>query len=50
METIEKTKVNKELDVKAILIELAFGTVVGLTFIAICGFGELIHDWLVSTI
>ena len=50
MERIEKNKVNEELDIKGILIELAFGAAMGLAFIAICGFGELIHDWIVSNL
>ena len=44
METINKHHPNEELDVKSIIIQLAFGFAAGLVFIAVCGFAEYIHD------
>ena len=44
MESINKHQTNEELDVKSIIIQLAFGFAVGLVFIAVCGFAEYIHD------
>ena len=45
METINKHNPQEELDVKSILIQLAFGAFAGLAFIAICGIAELINDY-----
>lgn len=44
METINKHQTNEELDLKSILIQLAFGLVAGIAFIAVCGFAEWVHD------
>lgn len=38
-------RVNEELDVKGILIQLAFGTFMGMAFIVICGLAEVVADW-----
>ena len=37
---------SEELDVKSILLQLAFGAFMGLAFIAICGFAQLVADWI----
>ena len=50
METINKHNPNEELDVKSILIQLAFGAFAGLAFIAVCGFAELVHDFICGTL
>ena len=44
MESINKHHPNEELDVKSILIQLAFGFAAGIALIAVCGFAEYIHD------
>ena len=44
MESINRHQTNEELDVKNILIQLAFGLVAGIAFIAVCGFAEWVHD------
>lgn len=44
MESINRHQSNEELDVKSILIQLAFGFAAGLVFIAVCGFAEWVHD------
>ena len=44
METINKHQTNEDIDVKSILIQLAFGLVAGIALILVCGFAELVHD------
>ena len=44
MESINRHQSNEELDVKNILIQLAFGLVAGIAFIVVCGFAEWVHD------
>ena len=44
MESINRRHPNEELDVKSILIQLAFGFAAGIALIAVCGFAEYIHD------
>lgn len=46
METINKHQFKEDIDVKSILIQLAFGAFAGLAFIAVCGFAELVHDYI----
>ena len=38
----------EELDLKGILIQLAFGTIAGLAFIVICGLAEVVADWFMN--
>ena len=44
MESINRHHPNEELDVKSILIQLAFGLVAGIALIVFCGFVEWVHD------
>lgn len=44
METINKHQTNEDIDVKSILIQLAFGFAAGLAFIIICGIAEYVHE------
>lgn len=46
METINKHQFKEDLDVKSIFKQLAFGIFAGLAFIAVCGFAELVHDYI----
>ena len=47
METINKHQTNEDIDVKSILIQLAFGFAAGLAFIIICGIAGYMM-WLVK--
>ena len=42
--TNQNQKVSEELDVKSILIQLAFGLIAGIALISVCGFAEWVHD------
>ena len=42
--TNQNQKVSEELDLKSILIQLAFGFAAGIALIAVCGFAEWVHD------
>ena len=44
METIRNHQSNEDIELKPILIQLAFGLVAGIAFIAVCGFAEWVHD------
>lgn len=44
MESINRHQTNDELDVKSILIQLAFGFAAGIALISVCGFAEWVHD------
>ena len=44
METINRHQTNEDIDLKSILIQLAFGFVAGIALIAVCGFAEWVHD------
>ena len=48
MESINRHHPNDELDVKSILIQLAFGFAAGIALIALCGFAEWVHDLIVK--
>lgn len=37
-------KINEELDLKSILIQLAIGFAAGVGLLLVCGLGELVHD------
>ena len=41
----QQNRPSDDLDVKSILLQLAFGALMGLAFIAVCGFGELVADY-----
>lgn len=42
----QQNRPTDDLDVKSILLQLAFGTLMGLAFIAVCGLGELVAEWI----
>ena len=44
MESINRHQSNEDIDLKSILIQLAFGFAAGIALIAVCGFAEYIHD------
>ena len=48
MESINRHQSNEDIDMKSILIQLAFGFAAGIAFIAVCGFAEWVHDLIVK--
>ena len=48
MESINRHQSNEDIDLKSILIQLAFGFAAGIALISVCGFAEWVHDLIVK--
>ena len=48
MESINRHQSNEDIDLKSILIQLAFGFAAGIALIAVCGFAEWVHDLIIK--